>query len=262
LATPDEAKDEAHSFPMTVKSSRVEGNGPACIGTDRLEEETPLQARLPRQNRVTPFGELISTEQRGTLMGNRGCLHDADGIIRRAFTNRRWIVCVLDFKDRHRKIMSPGRWTELFFLDEATAFAAGHRPCAECQRERYRQYREAWIAHQTGRRVAQTPSAEEIDRSLHLDRMQAGHAKSTYRATIGLLPDGTMVADDAGQAYLVLHSTLVPWEAGGYGHPVQPSTDLEMRVLTPRATVGVLGAGYPVDVHESAFRASSDADRV
>ena len=89
---------------------------------------------MPLQNRVTPFGALIATESRGTLMGNRGCLHDEQQRIRRPFVGKRWIICVLEFRGRHRAVMSPGRYTELFFLDEATALAAGHRPCAECQR--------------------------------------------------------------------------------------------------------------------------------
>src|SRR3954468_18219668 len=93
--------------------------------------------RLPRQNRVTPFGDIVANPARGTLMGNRGCLHDASGRIVRPFRLTNWIYCLLEFKGRHRQVMSPGRYTELFFLDEATALAAGHRPCAECQRGRY-----------------------------------------------------------------------------------------------------------------------------
>ena len=93
---------------------------------------------MPLQNRVTPFGDLIATEGRGLLMGNRGVLHDADGDIRRTHQTRRWIACALEFRGRHREILQPNRWTELFFLDEATALAAGHRPCAECRRADYR----------------------------------------------------------------------------------------------------------------------------
>src|SRR5688500_8008085 len=101
---------------------------------------------MPRQNRVTPFGELIAAPARGTLMGNRGCLHDGDQRIRRLFVGKRWIHCVLEFKGRRRQVMAPGRYTELFFLDESTALAAGHRPCAECQRDRYLEFRRCWMA--------------------------------------------------------------------------------------------------------------------
>src|SRR6516162_1328107 len=99
---------------------------------------------MPRQNRVTPFGELIETPERGTFMGNRGVLHDAAGHGRRAWQMKRWLVCVLDFRGRKRPVMTPGRYTELFFLDEATALAAGHRPCAECRHIRFIAFCNAW----------------------------------------------------------------------------------------------------------------------
>src|SRR5262245_5520966 len=101
---------------------------------------------MPLQNRVTPFGDLIATAARGTLMGNRGCLHDDCRQIRRPFALKRWIACVLDFRGRHRTVMAPGRYTELFFLDEATALAAGHRPCAECRHADYVRFRSLWAA--------------------------------------------------------------------------------------------------------------------
>ncbi|HEY3229252.1 MAG TPA: hypothetical protein VGJ87_08530, partial [Roseiflexaceae bacterium] len=101
---------------------------------------------MPYQNRVTPEGALIATTARGTLMGNRGCLHDERKRIVRTYQVRRWIICLLEFKGRWRAIMSPGKYTELFFLDEATALAAGHRPCAECQRERFTMFRAHWAA--------------------------------------------------------------------------------------------------------------------
>src|SRR5579884_3965447 len=96
-----------------------------------------MRRPMPRQNRVTPFGEIITTSERGTFMGNRGVLHDAEGRIGRAWQVKRWLVCVLEFRGRHRMVMTPGRYTELFFLDEATALAAGHRPCFECRRQRF-----------------------------------------------------------------------------------------------------------------------------
>src|SRR6202451_2054834 len=99
---------------------------------------------VSRQNRVTPFGDLVATPERGTFMGNRGVLHDAEGRIKRVWQLKRWIVCVLEFRGRKRQVMTPGRYTELFFLDEATALAAGHRPCAECRRQRFNAFRDAW----------------------------------------------------------------------------------------------------------------------
>ena len=108
---------------------------------DRLKAGLQQNSRVvPKQNRVTPFGEIVAVPERGTLMGNRGVLHDDRGTIRRPWQLRRWILCVLEFKNRKRSVMSPGCYTELFFLDEATGLAAGHRPCAECQRPRFREF--------------------------------------------------------------------------------------------------------------------------
>ena len=204
---------------------------------------------MPRQNRVTPFGELITTPHRGTLMGNRGCLHDAEQRIRHPFTLKRWIHCVLEFKGRRRAIMTPGRYTELFFLDEATALAAGHRPCAECQRERYRLFREHWAAASG---IAGVPSADGMDDVLHAERLEAGRGKRTYTARLAQLPGGVMVADEA-HAYLVLDGALLPWAPEGYGPRRSASAAAEMRVLTPRSIVDVIARGYPVGLHASAL---------
>jgi hypothetical protein len=204
---------------------------------------------VPRQNRVTPFGELITTPHRGTLMGNRGCLHDAEQRIRHPFTLKRWIHCVLEFKGRRRAIMTPGLYTELFFLDEATALAAGHRPCAECQRERYRLFREHWAAASG---IAGVPSADGMDDVLHAERLEAGRGKRTYTARLAQLPAGVMVADEA-HAYLVLDGALLPWAPEGYGPRRSASAAAEMRVLTPRSIVDVIARGYPVGLHASAL---------
>src|SRR5688572_32956373 len=102
---------------------------------------------MPWRNRVTPLGDIVATPERGTLMGNRGCLHDGGGNVRRAWQVKRWLICVLEFRGRRRRVMTPGHYTELFFLDEATALAAGHRPCAECRRSRFDAFRRAWSAH-------------------------------------------------------------------------------------------------------------------
>jgi hypothetical protein len=209
---------------------------------------------LPLQNRVTPFGELIAVEHRGTLMGNRGCLHDEHRRVRRKSVGKRWIVCLLEFKGRRRTVMAPGRYTELFFLDEATALAAGHRPCAECQRARYRLFREAWAAANPGLAPQGMPSAEEIDAALHAERRHAGAGggKRIYTERLSRLPPGVMIAGKDGQAYLVLERVLLPWGPGGYGLAVPRLKDAEVRVLTPWSVVKAIAHGYPVDIHPSA----------
>ncbi|TMQ28460.1 MAG: hypothetical protein E6K82_00355 [Candidatus Rokuibacteriota bacterium] len=207
---------------------------------------------MPRQNRVTPFGELIATPARGTLMGNRGCLHDLQQRIRRPFAGRRWIACVLQFKGRRRDVMAPGRYTELFFLDEATALAAGHRPCAECQRERYRLFREHWVMANRARGGSSRPSVDEIDRALHAERIGDRLAKRTYVARLSRLPAGAMVAGDDGGAYLVQDGALAAWTPSGYAATAPPAADRSVRVLTPRSIVRAIAHGYPVAVHDSA----------
>jgi hypothetical protein len=204
---------------------------------------------MPRQNRVTPFGELIATEARGTLMGNRGCLHDSARHIRRPFVSRRWIICVLEFRGRHRALMTPGRYTELFFLDEATALAAGHRPCAECQRARYRLFRETWAAANPG---LPSGSADEIDGVLHAERVDGERRKRTYLAPVSELPPGVLVANTEGVPFLVREERLVLWEPGGYGRSIPKRSGDMVQVLTPKSVVRAIAQGYPVIVHPSA----------
>jgi hypothetical protein len=203
---------------------------------------------MPLQNRVTPCGELISTESRGTLMGNRGCLHDGQRRIRRAFAGKRWIICVLEFRGRHRLVMSPGQYTELFFLDEATALAAGHRPCAECQRERYNLFRETWAAVNPG---IPGGSVDDIDRVLHAERLDVERKKRTWLSAISALPPGVMVVDQDDAPYVVGESRLLPWGPGGYGRGV-PKRGGTFRVLTPESVVRAIACGFPVIIHPSA----------
>jgi hypothetical protein len=181
-------------------------------------------------------------------MGVRGCLHDAAGRIRRSFVGTRWIICVLQFKGRRRPLMVPGHYTHLFFLDEATALAAGHRPCMECQRSRYLLFRDYWRS--SG--VTRAPSAPELDGALHAERLESGQGRRTYGERLTELPDGTMVVDD-GRAHLVRGGALIPWTPQGYttGARHQPAT-AEVRVLTPRSVVQAIARGYPVAIHPSA----------
>ena len=209
---------------------------------------------MPLQNRVTPFGELIATPARGTLMGNRGCLHDAARRIRRPFAVKRWIACVLEFKGRHRHVMMPGQYTELFFLDEATALAAGHRPCAECQRARYDLFRAHWAGR--GRPL---PSADDMDDVLHAERLDRHRAKRAYAGRLARLPSGAMVAADDGHAYLVQDGMVYRWTPGGYTGGERWPPDTRCRVLTPRSIVRALTRGYPVTVHDSARRGGAPA---
>jgi hypothetical protein len=197
--------------------------------------------RMPKRNRVDPYGELIAEHARGARFGNRGCLHDDEGRIRRFHNGRRWIYCRLVFMGRRRELLRPGRYTELFFLDVATAFAAGHRPCAECLRERFNEFRSHWPATvDAGREV----SAAEIDRRLHDERIERDGSKRTFAAPVGELPDGVIVAAPGSGPMLCRDGRLRAWSFGGYGNgaPAAPGTEVE--VLTPGSTVDVFAAGF------------------
>ncbi len=201
---------------------------------------------MPLQNRVTPFGEIVALAGRGLVMGNRGILHDDTRRIVRHSQVRRWLACRTEFRGRHRTIMRPHSYTELFFLDEATAFAAGHRPCAECRSMEYRRFRTLWaICH------GEPVSADLIDRQLHRDRFAGLRAKRVYREDLVDLPDGAYIAVD-DRAWLVWGHTLFAWSALGYTEQRERSAHREVEVLTPRSTVAVLAAGYRVAVHPSA----------
>ena len=196
------------------------------------------------RNRVTPRGEIVAVPERGTLMGNRGVLHGDDGEHRRDWQVRRWIACRLEFKGRRRSLRQPRRWTELFFLDEATAIAAGHRPCAECRRADYRRWQQAWPGGAVG--------ADAMDRVLHGDRLTPAGTKRTFTRPLGELPAGVMVlVDDA--PWLVLEGGLRAWTFGGYTCDVRALDSRErLTVLTPAVSVATIAAGYRPALHTSA----------
>ncbi|MFZ1948319.1 MAG: hypothetical protein WAW06_12285 [bacterium] len=206
---------------------------------------------MPLRNRVTPFGEIISTEARGTLYGNRGVLHNPDKQIVRRYTTRAWIACVLEFKGRRRRLLMPGRFTELFFLDEATALAAGHRPCGECRRESYGAFRAAWLRGNASLGLGPKCRVDEIDRVIHADRIYPRGEKVTYRARIEGLPDGTFI-DLAGAAFLVLGDRLLEWSPAGYVAAKPRFLGTHATVLTPRSIVNAIAAGYCPALHDSA----------
>lgn len=192
---------------------------------------------MPLRNRVTPLGELVDSG-RGLVFGNRGCLHDADGRIRRRFAARRWIACRLRFRDRRRwPLMQPGRYTELFFLDEATAFAAGHRPCAECRREDYDRFGGLWDGLHGER------GADAVDARLHDERVEPQtRAHRVHRARLRDLPDGAFVMHEAAPM-LVLGDALLAWSPAGYVGRV-PRRDGPVALVTPPSLVEILGSGW------------------
>ena len=193
---------------------------------------------MPLQNRVTPLGEVIATPERGLVYGNRGCLHDDEGVHRRAYATRRWIACRLAFKGRYRHpLRAPGRYTELFFLDEVTALAAGHRPCAECRREDYNRLLAVWSEIHPDQH-----GADEIDAQLHAERLD-GREHRLHRAGYRELPDGAFVLLD-GRPHLVLGTRLLVWTLGGYGAAQPRPTRGRAEVITPPSLLAVLEQGW------------------
>lgn len=208
---------------------------------------------MPRQNRVNPWGEIVATPARGAWMGNRGALHDPAGRIVRPYRGTRWIICLLAFKGRRRTVMAPGQYTELFFLDEATALAAGHRPCAECQRPRFELFRRTWAAANPDLAQGAIPAATALDAALHAQRIDASGGKVTYTARLADLPAGAMVAgSEPGEVWLVGRERLWHWSFEGYRPGPVWDGEAAVRVLTPLSVVRTLAAGYPVQIHPSA----------
>jgi hypothetical protein len=207
---------------------------------------------MPRQNRVTPLGELIADPARGLVYGNRGCLHDGSGRIRRRYSGKRWIACRLQFRGWHREpLLQPGRFTELFFLDEATAFAAGHRPCALCRREDYDRFVEIWRRIHPGQ-----AGADAIDAQLHRERLDPATREQLHHdANLDELPDGAFVLRD-GEPRLVLGPRLLRWTPAGYADPAPRPSGARMGMITPPSSVEVLRADWRPAVplfHPSSF---------
>jgi hypothetical protein len=197
-----------------------------------------------------PTGEIVSNSGRGMLMGNRGCIHNPDRTLGTArWRSKLWICCVLDFRGSRRDVMPPGRWTALFFLDEATAFAAGHRPCGYCRQADYRWFGESW---RTANDLPARPRAFEMDTRLHAERVDGRSRRQlTREVVLGDLPDGAMVRYAGGPA-LITEGALLPWSFEGYGRPARPAPATQVELLTPPAIIGVLMAGYKPLVHPSA----------
>jgi hypothetical protein len=199
---------------------------------------------VPLQNRVDPLGNLFRTSARGTFMGNRGgALHNDDREIVRTYKSKRWITCVLEFRGRYRRVMSPNRYTELFFLDEAVAFAAGHRPCAECRHPRFVAFKTAW-------RIANPPGADEMDAELHRARIDTRRRKITYDAPLDSLPAGAFVSIQ-DRPWLVFEDGLLLWTPERYANKIKKPRNSHVAVLTPRPMVECFRNGYQPEIHDS-----------
>ncbi|WP_298373386.1 hypothetical protein [uncultured Bradyrhizobium sp.] len=202
---------------------------------------------MPLQNRVTPTGDIVASEHRGTFTGNRGIIHDpaTRTLLNKRWSSPAWLTCVCEFRGRRRKVMSRQSWTELFFLDEATAFAAGHRPCFYCRRDDAKRFRAAW---EEGNGTSDL-SAKAMDAVLHAERLDRGKKRlHPLRMAIDQLPDGTMVQAGA-ESYLIAGSKTLRWSFAGYE---RADATAPAMLLTPPSTVRAFQAGYRPVLHPSA----------
>ena len=201
---------------------------------------------MPLQNRVTPTGDIIATEHRGSFTGNRGIIHDpaTRTLLKKRWSSPAWLTCVCEFRGRRRKVMSQQSWTELFFLDEATAFAAGHRPCFYCRREDAKRFRAAW---ETANGVSDL-KVKAMDAVLHAERLDRGKKRlHPLPMPLDELPDGTMVQADGG-SYLVTGGATLCWSFAGYS---RADVSGPAMLLTPPSTVRAFQAGYRPVLHPS-----------
>ena len=203
---------------------------------------------MPLQNRVSPFGEIVATAHRGRFTGNRGIIHDpaTRTLLNRRWSSKAWIACVCEFRGRRREVMARQSWTELFFLDEVTSFAAGHRPCFYCRRDDATTFRDAW-AKGNGRAK---PYAPEMDAVLHGERLETREKRLHPLRTAALkLPNGAMVTA-GGESYLIANGEAWLWSFAGYR---RASADLtRAKLLTPPSIVNALRAGYRAQIDSSA----------
>jgi len=202
------------------------------------------------QNRVTPLGAIVANPARGAWTGNRGALAKADGSLGPSrWKIKAWITCVLHWKNNKQPLMKPRTWTPLFFLDEATALAAGHRPCAYCRRDPFTSY--AMATRPAGR--AERLRAPDIDARLHIERLEGtSRRKRLHHMQIDDAPNGTMYLADDDRVYLIEDDTVLPWSFSGYGPKVLRPKGIHIHVLTPPLTLLALRNGYPVQIDEGA----------
>jgi hypothetical protein len=219
-------------------------DGATCLPSSDAVTGVTILAGMAERNRVTPFGEIVAIDQRGLFMGNRGSIH-LDRTIVRPWQVRRWITCALEHKGWVAPKWQPGRWTPLFFWDEAVALAAGHRPCALCRRADFDRWLDAWESA-----FGHRPKVDPMDRLLHTERVE-GKRQRRHLMSWSDLPDGVFVAVDEIPALLLRHR-LVRWSPDGYEEALKRPARGDAAILTPPSTVAVLSHGYRPVIHPTA----------
>ena len=210
---------------------------------------------MARQNRVTPFGKIVAEKITCEFMGNRGVLHDDQGHIVRLWNGKLWITCLTEFKDRPRRpLAEPGHYTVLFFFDEATALAAGPRPCGECRKKSYSDFVRCLVRGDQNWGLGDRPTSIQIDRLLHAHRVRRDGERVLWRQPVGNLPDGVTFVnpDDSETAILKWKGRFLVWTKAGYKIRTPILSDSDVDVITPQPTVAALTAGYVPQVDSTA----------
>ena len=221
---------------------------------ERLTLKITLKFKImPLQNRVSPFSMLTVTSERGAWTGNRGVIHNTDKEIVRNHAVKYWITCELKHKDFQRKVMTPNRWTELFFLDEATAFAAGHRPCGFCRNPDFKQFKSLWLLANSERYgLEKDAKIDVIDTLIHQERLDKNGSQKTFKTNILTLPNGVFISFvDNIKAHLWYKQMLYEWSFDGYKKVLPFVQNQEVNVLTPFSYVETFKAGYSPQIHGS-----------
>jgi hypothetical protein len=225
------------------------------VTSTRTPNTQAQSTTVARCNRVDPFGDLHAVAERGLLTGNRGCLVDDDGRVVRHHAGSLWIACLTEFRGWRSPLAAPHRWTPIFFLDDAVALAAGHRPCALCRRDAYRTYRDA-VTQATGRRDPLL--ATELNRRLAAERLRRGRGlaragdRRLWRAPLASLPPGTVIIDDQRRPRLVLDDRTLAFSFAGWTDPEPRAPDRDVDVLTPPTSVAALAHGFTPLLHPTA----------
>lgn len=213
---------------------------------------------MPLQNRVKPNSEIVISQSKGSMMGNRGNLHNEHKeLIRQTKSSYKgWVTCLLQFEGIQREIMSPGKYTELFFLDEATAFSAGHRPCNDCQKDRLKEFKKVWLSANKSEYALTGTNLKDIDGVIQEERIDTNGNKVTYSSEITGLPDGTFVEIE-NKYFLKWRGSLLEWSFDGYVSAVLMPSNKSAKVLTPKSIVRCFRSGFLPKVHESAEKYNS-----
>lgn len=204
------------------------------------------------QNRVNPHGDIVVSNSRGTMMGNRGILHNDKKELVRKSNSKGWLACRTEFNGFKRKVMCPDRYTELFFLDEVTAFSAGHRPCNDCQKDRFKEFKKSWLSANQSIYQMKSFNMSDIDEILHNERFLAGE-KVTFKEIANKLPSGAFVEID-GKYFLKWFFLLLEWSFNGYVDAKEIPENQEVTVLTPKSILRCFESGYIPEVHSSALK--------